>query len=132
MGVAMEGDDGGWNPCCRHEQKAGEVPGFRSGPSGEGNDDLLQCSSLGHPVNRTAWWAICQWGHKRVGQTKQACTYQAMRGRKPRGLHCSIIHPFLQHQFEGTHSILLISTFHTSQFLLFTYLARFPISSPSL
>ena len=30
-------------------------------PSGEGNGNLLQCSRLGNPMNRGAWWAtVCR------------------------------------------------------------------------
>ena len=72
------------------------------------------------------------WGHKRVRQTEQACAHQALRDRMPRGLHYSVIHTFLQRPFEAPLSILLVSTFHTPQFLLSPYRARFSISSPSL
>ena len=56
---------GPWNgmmadgiPAADMTRKAGEVPGFRSGPRGEGNGDLHQYSSPGHPMNRGAWRAI--------------------------------------------------------------------------
>ena len=51
------------------------------------------------------------WGRKRVRQTEQACTHQDLRDRTPRGLHCSVIHTFLQRPFEAPLSILLVSTF---------------------
>ena len=61
------GEYGGWLwngmmadgiPAADMTRKAGEVLRLRSGPRGEGNGDLRQYSSLGHPMNRGAWWAI--------------------------------------------------------------------------
>ena len=57
------------------------------------------------------------WGHKGVGQTEQARTYQALLGRKPRGLHYSIIH------FPSTS--VWSAPFHSSCF----YISHTPSSS---
>ena len=35
----------------------GLIPGLGRSP-GEGNGNLLQCSCLGNPMDRGAWWAI--------------------------------------------------------------------------
>ena len=46
----------------------GFIPGLGRS-SGEGNDNPLQYSCLGNPMDRGTWWAICSpWGGKRVGQ----------------------------------------------------------------
>ena len=43
---------------CYHANAGdlGSIPG--SGRSGEGNGNPLQCSCLGNPMDRGAWWAI--------------------------------------------------------------------------
>ena len=38
----------------------GSIPGLGRSP-GEGNDNPLQYSCLGNPINRGAWWATVQW-----------------------------------------------------------------------
>ena len=38
------------------EEDGGSVPGSGRSP-GEGNGNPLQCSCLGNPINRGAWWA---------------------------------------------------------------------------
>ena len=51
---------------------SGSIPGWGRSP-GEGNDNPLQYSCLGNPMDRGAWLAS-PWGHKRVGHdlvTKQ-------------------------------------------------------------
>ena len=37
----------------------GSIPGLERSP-GEGNDNPLQCSCLGNPMDRAAWWAQVQ------------------------------------------------------------------------
>ena len=44
---------------------AGLIPGLGRSPGG-GNSNPLQCSSLGNPMDRRAWWATAhgsQWTH---------------------------------------------------------------------
>ena len=51
----------------------GSIPGSGRSP-GEGNGNSLQCSCLGNPMDRGAWWARDHEGPERVGQdlaTKQ-------------------------------------------------------------
>ena len=42
------------------------IPGSGRSPR-EGNGNLLQCSCLGNPMDRGAWWAIVHGVAKRVG-----------------------------------------------------------------
>ena len=52
---------------------AGSIPGLGR-CFGEENDNPLQYSCLGNPMNRGAWWATVHGGHKRVSHnlvTKQ-------------------------------------------------------------
>ena len=42
---------------------AGSIPGSGRSP-GEGNGNPLQCSCLGNPMDRGAWWATVHGGHK--------------------------------------------------------------------
>ena len=42
------------------------IPGSRRSP-GEGHGNPLQYSCQGNPMDRGAWHATVQWGHKRVG-----------------------------------------------------------------
>ena len=42
------------------------IPGSRRSP-GEGHGNPLQYSCQGNPMDRGAWQATVQWGHKRVG-----------------------------------------------------------------
>ena len=44
----------------------GSIPGSGKS-SGEGNDNPLQYSCLGNPMDRRAWWATVPQGRKRVG-----------------------------------------------------------------
>ena len=44
--VASAGDEEDW----------GSIPGSGRSP-GEGNGNPLQCSCLGNPIDRGAWWA---------------------------------------------------------------------------
>ena len=37
----------------------------------EGNGNPLQCSCLGNPMDREAWWANSPWGHKESDTTEQ-------------------------------------------------------------
>ena len=46
---------------------AGSIPGSGR-PPGEGNDNPLQYSCLGNPMDRGAWWATVRGVTKRVGQ----------------------------------------------------------------
>ena len=46
---------------------AGSIPGSGRSP-GEGNDNPLQYSCLGNPMDRGAWWATVRGVTKRVGQ----------------------------------------------------------------
>ena len=61
----------------------GSIPGWGRSP-GEGNDNPLQYSCLGNPMDRGAWWAqktqkLFQWaqkspsGHKKLDMTEHAC-----------------------------------------------------------
>ena len=34
---------------------------------GEANGNPLQCTWLGNPMDRGAWWAYSPWGRKRIG-----------------------------------------------------------------
>ena len=45
---------------------AGSIPGSGRSP-GEGNDNPLQYSCLGNPMDRGAWWATVRGVTKRVG-----------------------------------------------------------------
>ena len=47
---------------------SGRSPGLGRSP-GEGNINLLQCSCLGNPMDRGAWWG--PWGYKESNTTKQ-------------------------------------------------------------
>ena len=52
----------------------GSIPGSRRSP-GERNDNLLQYSCLGKPIDRGAWWATIH-GVQRAGHdlpTEHAC-----------------------------------------------------------
>ena len=51
------GSDGKESACNVGEP--GLIPGSGRS-SGEGNDNPLQCSYLGNPKDRGAWWAIAQ------------------------------------------------------------------------
>ena len=53
------------NPPVKAED-VDSVPGLGRSP-GEGNDNPLQYSSLGNPMDRGAWWAIVRGVAKRVG-----------------------------------------------------------------
>ena len=44
------------------------IPGSGRSPR-EGNGNLLQCSCLGNPMDRGAWWAIVHGVAKRVGRS---------------------------------------------------------------
>jgi len=44
------------NPPAGDAGEAGLIPGWRRCP-GEGNDNPLQYSHLGNPMDREAWWA---------------------------------------------------------------------------
>ena len=46
----------------------GFIPGSGKS-SGEGNGNPLQCSSLGNPMDRGAWWPIVHWVTKEVDMT---------------------------------------------------------------
>ena len=43
----------------------GSIPRLGRSPR-EGNDNMLQYSCLGNPMDRGAWWATVPWSHKRV------------------------------------------------------------------
>ena len=56
---------------------AGSIPGSGRSP-GEGNENPLQCSCLGNPMDRGAWQATVHGGCKKVGHdlvTKQQQQY---------------------------------------------------------
>ena len=62
----------------------GSTPGSARS-HGEGNGNPLQYSCLGNLVHWGAWWAIDQWGHKRVGhdlaiEQQHLCCYFKSRG----------------------------------------------------
>ena len=44
-------------------RETGLIPGLGRSP-GEGNDNPLQYSCLGNPMDREAWWATVHGGHK--------------------------------------------------------------------
>ena len=46
----------------------GSIPGSGRSP-GKGNGNPLQYSCLGNPMDRAAWWAIVQGGHKELDTT---------------------------------------------------------------
>ena len=48
----------------------GSIPGWGRF-LGEGNGNPLQCSYLGSPMNRGAWWATEPWGGKESNKTWQ-------------------------------------------------------------
>ena len=48
---------------------AGSVPGLGRSP-GEGNGNPVQCSCLGNPMDRGAWWTIVHGVIKESGTTK--------------------------------------------------------------
>ena len=41
---------------AKQEKQVQSIPGSGRFP-GEGNDNLLQCSCLGNPMDNAAWWA---------------------------------------------------------------------------
>ena len=47
----------------------GSIPRLGSSP-GEGNGNPLQCSCLGNPTNRGAWWATVHGVAKEVDMTQ--------------------------------------------------------------
>ena len=49
-----------------HLRDLGLIPGSRRSPGG-GHGNPLQYSCQGNPMDRGAWQATVQWGHKRVG-----------------------------------------------------------------
>ena len=51
----------------------GSIPGSGRSP-GEGNGNPLQCSCLGSPADRGAWWATAQ-SHKESDMTEHAHTH---------------------------------------------------------
>ena len=54
----------------------------------EGNGNPLQCSCLGNPMDREAWWANSPWGHKESDTTEQLSTYfLPLREAKAAGKH---------------------------------------------
>ena len=44
------------------------IPGLKRSP-GEGNDNPLQYSYVGNPMNRGSWWATHPWGHEESDMT---------------------------------------------------------------
>ena len=54
----------------------GSIPGLGRSP-GEGNGNPLQCSCLGNPIDRGAWWATV---HRvaRIGMTYNIITYEML------------------------------------------------------
>ena len=48
---------------------AGSIPGLGRSP-GEGNGNPVQCSCLGNPMDRGAWWTIVHGVIKESGTTK--------------------------------------------------------------
>ena len=50
-------------PTCQMLTDLGSVPGWGRSPGG-GDGNPLQYPSLQHPMDRGAWWATVQWGHK--------------------------------------------------------------------
>ena len=59
------GPDGKESACSAGDP--GSIPGSERS-SGEGNDNPLQYSWLGNPMDRGAWWAIQSIGSPGVGQ----------------------------------------------------------------
>ena len=51
-----------------HAGDAGSIPGSGRSP-GARNVISLQCSYLGSPMERGAWWAAVHWGHKDLDTT---------------------------------------------------------------
>ena len=53
-----------------NEGEVGSIPGLGRSP-GEGNDNPLQCSCLGNPMDRGAWWATVHGVEKELVMTYQ-------------------------------------------------------------
>ena len=53
---------------ARDAGDAGSIPGLGRSPGG-GNGNPLQCSCLGNPMDRGAWWAIVHRGAKSRDRT---------------------------------------------------------------
>ena len=52
----------------------GLIPGQGRSP-GDGNDNPLQYSCLGNPMDREAWKGYSPWGHKELDRTQQLSTH---------------------------------------------------------
>ena len=59
-----------------NEGDVGYIPGSGISP-GEGNDNPLQYSCLGNPMDRGAWWAT--WSCKKSNTTKRLTTVRMVR-----------------------------------------------------
>ena len=57
----------------------GSIPGLGSSP-GEGNDNPLQYSGLGNPIDRGPWWATVRGGHKKSQLGDQTMTIPSIAG----------------------------------------------------
>ena len=83
----LDGSDGKESAC--NAEDLGLIPGLGGCP-GEGNGNPLQCSCLGNPTDRGAWWAIVH----RVAEsdtTLHACTIRKLSLPSlfpPRGKSC--------------------------------------------
>ena len=66
-----DGSDGKESAC--NEADLSLIPGLRIFP-GEGHNNLLQYSCLENPVDRGAWRATVQGGHKKSDTTEQLKT----------------------------------------------------------
>ena len=63
------GSDGKESACDAGEP--GSIPGLGRSPGG-GHGNPLQYSCLENPMDRGAWWAIGQGGHKELDMTEAA------------------------------------------------------------